>query len=141
MSPLLLLLTLAASTREVPCTYHPGDGGLYHFGGSLSGTLTGCSIGSGWQFRDGGAVEVATDGTTYCWPLYETEVYRSSIIVGTRLGTRQEYYFGHGLVAVLDLGTGTSIAAVVWHPNEFVSFTFGLDPLRGRLGWSWRQFS
>ena len=143
MHSLVLLLAMVASppTASQSATLigstHPQDCGLYSFSGSLIGLGIGDWFGSGWQFANGDTVEVACNGGTYSRLHYETEVYRLSFFAGTRLGVRQEYYLGHGVVAAFDCGLGTSTASVVWFPTEYMTLSFNMDLLRGQLGCQW----
>ena len=142
MHALILLLSLVAPPPDLLLSLPIGttrseDGGLYAFGGSQIGAGAGGWSGNGWRFANGSSVDVASNGATYRHAAWETDVYRLSIFAGTDFGARQEWYLVHGLVATSDLGWGTSTAGVMWYPMEFVSISFGLDPLRGRLGWGW----
>jgi hypothetical protein len=117
-------------------TTHPEMGGPYFFGDGLLGP--GYSVGGGWKFADGSALELASNrGPVYCRPIYDTECYRCSVFAGTHFGARQEYYLGHGFAAWSELGTGATNAGILWYPSEYFSVSFGFDLLRGRFGWGW----
>ena len=50
---------------------------------------------------------------------------------------RQEWYLGHGVVSVFDLGLMGSPLGLMWYPTESITLWFGMDPLRGQYGWGW----